>query len=136
MAKRAAACSDRGAIRTGIGGWVYPPWRETFHPSDLKQADELAYAVSKLGAIEIIATFYRTQTAASFAKWRDAAPPSAPTLPRRHPRSSDSCTPAWPNSGSARSCGSSRPPGRSTPASCRASSTCCRRPSTATRCAT
>lgn len=74
MAKRAAASRTQGTIRTGIGGWVYAPWRETFYPPDLKQADELAYAASRLGAIEINATFYRTQTAASFAKWRDATP--------------------------------------------------------------
>lgn len=64
----------RGTIRTGIGGWVYPPWRETFYPPTVKAADQLAYAASKLASIEINATFYRTQTPASFAKWCSETP--------------------------------------------------------------
>ena len=76
MAKQAAAkqAKGNGTIRTGIGGWVYPPWRETFYPPTVKAADQLAYAASKLASIEINATFYRTQTPASFAKWRDETP--------------------------------------------------------------
>ncbi|HEX2257736.1 MAG TPA: DUF72 domain-containing protein [Afifellaceae bacterium] len=61
-------------IRVGIGGWTYPPWRGTFYPADLKQADELGYASRRLTTIEINATFYRTQTPASFRKWRDETP--------------------------------------------------------------
>jgi len=63
-----------GIIRTGIGGWTYEPWRGTFYPADLPKAKELDYAVNHLGTIEINGTFYRTQTPATFAKWRDAAP--------------------------------------------------------------
>ncbi|MEX0853130.1 MAG: DUF72 domain-containing protein [Bauldia sp.] len=61
-------------IRVGVGGWTYAPWRGTFYPEGLKQAEELAYAASKLTAIEINGTFYRTQSATSFAKWRDETP--------------------------------------------------------------
>jgi uncharacterized protein YecE (DUF72 family) len=61
-------------IRVGVGGWTYEPWRGTFYPIDLKHADELKYAASKLTSIEINGTFYRTQSAASFAKWRDETP--------------------------------------------------------------
>jgi uncharacterized protein YecE (DUF72 family) len=61
-------------IRIGIGGWTYAPWRGTFYPEDLKQADELHFASRALTAIEINGTFYRTQSPASFAKWRDATP--------------------------------------------------------------
>ena len=61
-------------IHVGIGGWTYKPWRGSFYPEGLKQADELSYAAGKLTAIEINGTFYRTQSPASFAKWRDAAP--------------------------------------------------------------
>jgi uncharacterized protein YecE (DUF72 family) len=32
----------------GVGGWSYAPWRGVFYPKGLKQADELAYATSKL----------------------------------------------------------------------------------------
>jgi uncharacterized protein YecE (DUF72 family) len=61
-------------IRVGIGGWTYKPWRGIFYPADLKQADELRYASRRLTTIEINGTFYRTQTAASFRKWRDETP--------------------------------------------------------------
>jgi uncharacterized protein YecE (DUF72 family) len=61
-------------IRVGIGGWTYEPWRGTFYPEGLKHADEFKYASGKLTSIEINGTFYRTQSAASFAKWRDETP--------------------------------------------------------------
>ena len=61
-------------IRVGVGGWVFAPWRGTFYPKGLSQADELAYASRHLTAIEINATFYRTQSAASFRRWRDQTP--------------------------------------------------------------
>jgi uncharacterized protein YecE (DUF72 family) len=61
-------------IRVGVGGWTFAPWRDNFYPKGLKQAGELAYAASKLTAIEINGTFYRSQSAASFAKWRDETP--------------------------------------------------------------
>jgi uncharacterized protein YecE (DUF72 family) len=61
-------------IRIGIGGWTYAPWRGTFYPKTLKQADELQFASRALTAIEINGTFYRTQSATSFAKWRDETP--------------------------------------------------------------
>lgn len=66
--------NSAGAVRTGIGGWVYPAWRETFYPPSVKPADQLGYASSKLSTIEINATFYRTQAPASFVKWRDETP--------------------------------------------------------------
>jgi len=65
---------NSGTIRVGIGGWVFPPWRGAFYPAGLRQAEELAYASRHVTAIEINGTFYRTQTPASFRKWRDAAP--------------------------------------------------------------
>ncbi|WP_421726435.1 DUF72 domain-containing protein [Bauldia sp.] len=61
-------------IRAGIGGWTFKPWRGTFYPDGLRQADELKYAGEHLTTIEINGTFYRTQSAASFAKWRDETP--------------------------------------------------------------
>ena len=57
-------------IRTGIGGWTFAPWRGPFYPAGLPHAKELAYAAGRLTAIEINGTFYRTQSPASFAKWR------------------------------------------------------------------
>ena len=64
-----------GAIRVGIGGWVFPPWRSNFYPEGLAQKNELEYASRQLSAIEINATYHRLQKPASFAKWRDATPP-------------------------------------------------------------
>ncbi len=61
-------------IRVGIGGWSYEPWEETFYPPKLAAAKQLEYAASKVTAIEINATFYRTQSAASFKKWAAATP--------------------------------------------------------------
>jgi uncharacterized protein YecE (DUF72 family) len=61
-------------IRVGIGGWVFPPWRGTFYPKDVKQADELAYASRHVTAIEINGTFYRLQTPKTFHHWHDVTP--------------------------------------------------------------
>ena len=62
------------AVHVGIGGWTFAPWRGPFYPAGLPHAKELAYAGSKLTAIEINGTFYRTQTPASFAKWGREVP--------------------------------------------------------------
>ena len=63
-----------GRIRAGIGGWTFEPWRGVFYPPGLKQADELAYAASKLTAIEINGTYYSSFKPDSWAKWRAATP--------------------------------------------------------------
>ena len=65
---------SEGRIRIGIGGWTYPPWRGTFYPVKFPQAKELEYAASKLGAIEINATFYSRQSPKSWEKWGKSAP--------------------------------------------------------------
>ncbi len=65
---------NQGQIRVGVGGWLYAPWRGVFYPKGLKQADELAYAASKLTSIEINATHYRLQSPSSFRKWAAATP--------------------------------------------------------------
>ncbi len=65
---------NSGAIRIGIGGWVFPPWRGSFYPAGLRQADELAHASRRVTGIEINGTFYRTQIPSTFRKWRDETP--------------------------------------------------------------
>ena len=65
---------SEGKIRIGIGGWTYPPWRGSFYPEKLPQARELEYAVSRLGAIEINATFYGRQKPTSWENWEKVAP--------------------------------------------------------------
>ncbi|SEK69491.1 Uncharacterized conserved protein YecE, DUF72 family [Roseateles sp. YR242] len=68
------APSGHAAIRVGVGGWTFEPWRQTFYPPGLAAAKELHYASRQLTAIEINGTYYSTQRAATFAKWRDDTP--------------------------------------------------------------
>jgi uncharacterized protein YecE (DUF72 family) len=63
-----------GLIRIGIGGWTYPPWRGVFYPDKLPQRQELEFASSRLGAIEINATFYGRQSPKSWEAWGKTAP--------------------------------------------------------------
>jgi len=65
---------SEGEIRIGIGGWTYPPWRETFYPADLPQKRELEYASRQFGAIEINATFYGRQSPKSWEAWAKVVP--------------------------------------------------------------
>jgi uncharacterized protein YecE (DUF72 family) len=64
-----------GAIRIGISGWRYPPWRGAFYPSDLPQRAELAYASHKFSTIEINGSFYSLQRPEFYARWYDETPP-------------------------------------------------------------
>ena len=65
----------RGAIRIGVSGWTYAPWRGHFYPKDLRQKDELAYAARAFSALEVNGTFYGLQTPKSFGAWAAAVPP-------------------------------------------------------------
>jgi uncharacterized protein YecE (DUF72 family) len=65
---------SEGTIRIGIGGWNYAPWRGVFYPDKHPQAKELEYASSKLGAIEINATFYGRQKPKSWENWEKTVP--------------------------------------------------------------
>ncbi|HMA13935.1 MAG TPA: DUF72 domain-containing protein [Kiloniellaceae bacterium] len=62
-------------IRVGIGGWTYAPWRDNFYPKGLVQRRELEFASRRLSAIEINGTWYGAQKPATYATWRDTAPP-------------------------------------------------------------
>lgn len=63
-----------GAIRVGIGGWTYEPWRETFYPPGTPKARELDYAAAHVTAIEINSSFYSTQKPATWADWGRRVP--------------------------------------------------------------
>lgn len=63
-----------GAIRVGIGGWTYEPWRGLFYPAGLPHKRELEHAASRLTSIEINGTFYGSQKPETFAKWHDETP--------------------------------------------------------------
>lgn len=66
--------SRPGDVRIGISGWRYKPWRGTFYPDGLRQADELSYASSVLNTIEINGTFYSLQRPEYFARWAAETP--------------------------------------------------------------
>ena len=61
-------------IRIGVGGWTYEPWRGSFYPAHLRQADELAFAARALTAIEVNGTYYGTQKPETFRRWAAETP--------------------------------------------------------------
>ena len=61
-------------MRVGVGGWTYPPWRQSFYPADLPQKRELEFASRQFGAIEINATFYGRQSPKSWQSWAETVP--------------------------------------------------------------
>lgn len=63
-----------GKVFVGVGGWNFAPWRGTFYPKGLPQAQELHYASRELTSIEINSTFYGLQKPATFQKWHDETP--------------------------------------------------------------
>lgn len=74
MATRTDQTTPAAAIRIGIGGWTYVPWRNNFYPAGLVQRRELEFASRHVTAIEINGTYYGTQKPATYAKWRDETP--------------------------------------------------------------
>jgi len=63
-----------GAIRVGVGGWTFEPWRGVFYPDGLTQKRELEFASRALTSIEINGTYYSTFRTDSWMKWRDETP--------------------------------------------------------------
>jgi uncharacterized protein YecE (DUF72 family) len=68
------ATRKAGKIFVGVGGWNFAPWRGSFYPKGLVQAQELHYASRELTSIEINSTFYGLQKPATFQKWHDDTP--------------------------------------------------------------
>jgi len=62
------------SIYVGVGGWVFPEWRDNFYPTDLPQKRELEYASRHLTAIEVNGTYYGSQKPEIFARWHDETP--------------------------------------------------------------
>ena len=62
------------AIRVGISGWRYEPWRGKFYPKRLPQRAELHYASRVLPSIEINGSFYSLQRPESYASWYRETP--------------------------------------------------------------
>lgn len=62
------------AVRIGISGWQYTPWRGTFYPKGLPQNQELAYASRQFPSIELNGSFYSLQRPTSYLRWHRATP--------------------------------------------------------------
>ena len=65
----------RAAVRVGISGWRYAPWRGVFYPAGVPQREELAYASRRLSTIEINGSFYSLQRPEHYARWYGESPP-------------------------------------------------------------
>ena len=63
-----------GAIRVGIGGWTYEPWRGVVYPDGLPHKRELEFAAQHVTAIEINATYYGRQKPENWRKWGEVVP--------------------------------------------------------------
>jgi uncharacterized protein YecE (DUF72 family) len=66
--------SLKPAIRVGVSGWRYAPWRGRFYPTDLPQRAELEYAARCFSTIEINGSFYSLQRPRSWQSWYEATP--------------------------------------------------------------
>lgn len=69
-----AASAHPAAIKVGIGGWNFAPWRKNFYPDGLPQRRELEFASRQLPAIEINSTYYGAQKPATYARWAEQTP--------------------------------------------------------------
>jgi uncharacterized protein YecE (DUF72 family) len=63
-----------GIIRTGIGGWTFDPWDDSFYPPKLPKRRQLEFASRELKAIEVNGTYYSSQKPETFAKWAFEVP--------------------------------------------------------------
>ena len=62
------------ALKIGISGWTYPPWRGVFYPTGLPQNRELHYASRSHNTIEINGSFYSLQRPSSYQSWYEETP--------------------------------------------------------------
>lgn len=65
--------AERGRVRIGLSGWNYAAWKDSFY-AGVKRADWLAHASRRFPTLEVNATFYREQKAATLERWREATP--------------------------------------------------------------
>ncbi|HEY2864743.1 MAG TPA: DUF72 domain-containing protein [Casimicrobiaceae bacterium] len=63
------------AIRIGVSGWRYPPWRGAFYPKGLPQRRELEFASRIFPSIELNGSFYSLQRPDNYATWYGETPP-------------------------------------------------------------
>lgn len=70
----ASTRSSPARIHIGTSGWSYESWRATFYRG-VARSEWLSFCAHRFSGIEVNATFYRTQSPATFRRWRDATPP-------------------------------------------------------------
>ncbi len=76
MTNRPASGRPMGspALRIGVSGWTYAPWRRHFYPEGLPQRQELAFLAGQFDTVEINGTFYGLQKPESFQRWAADTP--------------------------------------------------------------
>jgi len=74
MKRKSAPGRTAAAIRIGVSGWRYPPWRGVFYPKGLQQRRELEFASRVFPSIELNGSFYSLQRPENYASWYDETP--------------------------------------------------------------
>ncbi|CAN5735349.1 hypothetical protein BH18ACT15_BH18ACT15_00890 [soil metagenome] len=64
----------RVTLYVGTSGWAYSQWKPGFYPSKVPQSRFLEHYAGALTACEVNATFYRSQSPQTFAKWAGQVP--------------------------------------------------------------
>jgi uncharacterized protein YecE (DUF72 family) len=63
-----------GRLRVGTSGFAYPAWAPRFYPAGLPASRLLEHYATRLIAVELNNTFYRSPTPAATAAWLAATP--------------------------------------------------------------
>lgn len=63
------------AVRIGVSGWRYAPWRGVFYPRGLPQRRELEHVARTFPTVELNGPFYSLQRPTSYQAWRAQTPP-------------------------------------------------------------
>ena len=58
----------------GTSGWVYPHWKGTFYPEELKEKDKFSFFVTQFNTVEINTTFYHLPLESTVKNWYKQAP--------------------------------------------------------------
>jgi uncharacterized protein YecE (DUF72 family) len=61
-------------VLTGTSGFSYTAWKGSFYPSDLPTRRMLSHYATRLGTVEVNATFYRMPRPETLAGWRTEVP--------------------------------------------------------------
>jgi uncharacterized protein YecE (DUF72 family) len=62
-------------VRVGTSGWSYDHWTDVLYPPGTPAARRLGLYQQRFGTVEINSSFYHWPRPATFARWRENAPP-------------------------------------------------------------